>query len=381
MKKSVFRVLSGLLLTALLLGACGPAATGGEVTQPPEQPTQAPPEPTTPLTKVRLGISPFQDCLLPMIGIEKGWYAEEGLDVQPVILGWTEVQEALAADEVDIAWNNISSVVATHEKWPQFVYVYGVNIFDGGAALMGRPTFKTADEFEKEGMTRADAVHAAILQLKGKTVVTTGNTDMGQAVLGAAYRNGLDLTKDFEVVDLNPDEGLAAFLSGTGDFYLGGIPQRTRAVKEGMKVIAQGAELAPPPLNGLVTSKDYAAANQDVILKMIHVWFRIINYVELNPDEGGGIVLKVLNEQTGANMTIDDFKAFWQVLEHYPLSASLVQQDILDPSGYSYWRNRFDDCNWYFYEVSKTIKAPVKAEDAMMLDQFQKLYVDKYGLD
>ena len=377
MKNTAFRIVAILGLLALVISACQPAAPAEETAAPTAEPGAAAGE----LIHVRLGISPFQDCLLPMIGIENGWFEEEGLDVEPVILGWTEVQEALAAGEVDVAWNNISSVVATHEQWPDFVYLYGVNIFDGGAALMARPEFLTADEFEAQGMTREEAVDAAIQQLRGHTVVTTGNTDMGQAVIGAAYRHGLDWTTDFEIVDLNPDEGLAAFLSGTGDFYLGGIPQRTRATQEGMKAIVAGAELAPPPLNGLVTTSQWAAANEDVILRMIHVWFRIVNYVETNREEGAEIVLSILNEQTGAAMTLEDFNTFWQNYEHYPLTPQGIQDDILDPDGYSYWRARFDDCNWYFHEVAGTISEPVDPEGVMLLDYYQELYVAQYGLD
>ncbi len=182
------------------------------------------------MVSVRYGVSPFQDTLLPILGQEFGWYAEEGLDVEFVILGWTEVQEALAAGEVDVAINNISSVIATFDAF-QFAYVYGFNIFGGGAALMAKPEFKSVEEFEEEGLERADAVVAALEQVKGNTVVTTGNTDMGQAVVGSAARVGLDPDMDITIIDLNPDEGLAAFLSGTGDFYLGGIPQRTRATE------------------------------------------------------------------------------------------------------------------------------------------------------
>lgn len=377
-----------IVVLSIILSGCAPAATEAPAapqapaaTEAPAQPaaTEAPVAATGELVKVRYGVSPFQDTYLPALGKEFGWYEEEGLDVEFEILGWTEVQEALAAGEIDVAINNISSVVATHENWPQFVYYYGFNIFDAGAALMGKPEFKSVDEFKAEGMSDADAVKAAVEQMKGMTVVTTGNTDMEQAVLGVAYRNGLDYATDFEVVDMNPDEGLAAFLSGTGDFFLGGIPQRTRATKEGYKPIIVGAQLAPPPLNGIVTTKDYAAANEETLLKLIKVWFRIVNYIQENPDEAGNMVITTLNEQTGANMTVDDFKTFWQNYEHYPLSAAEVQRDIIDPSGYSYWKARFDDCNWYFYDVKKSISAPVKAEDAMMLEEVQKAYVAKYG--
>ena len=117
---------------------------------------------------------------------------------------------------------------------------------------------------------------------------------------------------DITIVDLNPDEGLAAFLSGTGDFYLGGIPQRTRATAEGYKPIVVGA--------GIITTPDYAAENQETLLKLLRVWFRIVNFVEEDTDEGASIILDILNAQTGANMEVEGFKVFWQGYEHYPLN-------------------------------------------------------------
>ena len=369
------RIKLGTLLT-IILGLILASCSG---TTPATNDDESASQDEIELVKVVYGVSPFQDTYLPALGETLGYYEEEGLDVEFEILGWTEVQEALAAGEIDVAINNISSVIATHENWPEFVYYYGVNIFDAGAALMAKPEYKSVDEFMAEGMSEDEAIKAAGEQMVGKVVVTTGNTDMEQAVLGVAYRNGLDFTNDFEVVDMNPDEGLAAFLSGTGDFFLGGLPQRTRATKEGYKPIIVGAQLAPPPLNGLVTTKDYAENNQDTLLKLIKVWFRIANYVEENTETAGDMVVTTLNEQTGANMTVADFTEFWQNWEHYPLSASEVQRDIIDPSGYSYWKARFDDCNWYFYDVKGSIKAPVLAEDAIMIEEVHKAYVEKYG--
>lgn len=330
---------------------------------------ESPPE----LTKIRYGISPFQDTLLPIIGSEKGWYGEEGLDVEFVVLGWTEVQEALAAGEIDVAINNISSIIATHQRWPDFVYYYGFNIFDAGAALMGRPEFESVNELVATGVSRPLAVRRALEQLRGRTVVTTSSTDMEQAVLGAAYRNGLDFQKDLTSIDLDPDEGLAAFLGGTGDFYLGGIPQRTRATKEGMKPIVIGADLAPPPINGIVTTRTYVAEHEDALLGLLRVWFRIVDFVENDVDAGAQIVLTTLNAKTGAGMTVGDFREFWQNYEHYPLTPEQVQREILDPGGYAYWRARWDDCNWYFHDIKGTITEPVDPAGVFLMERAQYL--------
>ena len=73
----------------------------------------------------------------------------------------------------------------------------------------------------------------------------------------------------FKIINLNPDEGLASFLTGQGDAFIGGIPQRTRASKEGMIEMLTGADLGPAPINGMVTTKKYAQENPDILLKLL----------------------------------------------------------------------------------------------------------------
>jgi ABC-type nitrate/sulfonate/bicarbonate transport system substrate-binding protein len=335
--------------------------------------------PTT--STVRFGISPFQDTLVPIVGSSKGWYRQEGLDVKFSILDWTAVMEALSAGRVDVAISNISSVVATHNRNPEIVYWYGLNPFDNGFALMIRPNgrIKTLAQIEKQVENHDDAVRMTAAQLKGSTVITTSATDMEQGVAAAARKGGLNFRKDIKIIDLNPDEGLAAFLRGEGDAYIGGIPQRTRAAKEGMLEMLTGVDIGPPPINGFVTTKAYAAAHPDVMLKLLHVWFETVNDIDANMDSDSSIIIDELNSNTGAQFTVADFKKFWNNYEHYPSSPREIQQLILEPTGRNYWKARWDDCNMYFFQVTHTIPQPVDPADAFLMQDAQRAYVEKYG--
>lgn len=326
----------------------------------------------TELTKVIFGVSPFQDTMLPMLGKEKGWYKEVGLDVEFRVLGWTEVQEALssgAANRIDLGINNISSVVATHNRNSDLVYYYGFNTFDNGFALMIRPDgpILPLQHFLAQGLERSDAILKTAQQLKGKTVITTSNTDMEQGVAAVAKRGGIRFKEDIEIINLNPDEGLAAFLTGTGDAFIGGIPQRTRAGQEGMIEMITGIDLGPPPINGIVTTRSYASENEDALLKILSVWFKIVNYIDNNKDEGGKIMVDLLNLNSAANYTVDNFKLFWNNYEHYPPDLQAIEKDILSPTGGNYWKARWDDCNDYFYNIVGVIPQPVNSEDAFWM--------------
>lgn len=329
------------------------------------------------LTKVRLAVSPFQDTLLPIVGKELGWYEEAGLDVDIVILGWTEVQEAIAAKSVDVGINNISSVIATHHNAPELVYAYGMNTFDNGFALMVRPDgpFKTLEQLERELGDREAAIRAAAAQLKGKAVVTTSGTDMEQGVAAAARRGGLDFS-EVRILNLAPDEGLAAFLAGSGDAYIGGVPQRTRAGKEGMLELLSGADFGPPPINGFVTTASYFDSNKETLVSLLNIWFRTVAYIDSREGEpgrtGAEIIIKALNENSGASFTLEDFWLFWNKLEHYPPTPAAVHAEILSEDGSNYWKRRWDDCNSYFHDVVHRIPEKVTPEGVFRMLELQE---------
>jgi len=332
------------------------------------------------LQKVTLATSPFQDTLLPIVGKELGWYEDEGLDVDIRLLSWNEAMESLTAGAADVAVNNISSVIGTYNNNPQIIYFYGMNTFDSGFALTIRPDskWKTVEEFEEELGSHEEAVMAAAEQLRNMTVVTTGNTDMEQGVATLANMAGLDFKEQVNIIDMSPSDGLAAFLTGTGDAYIGGAAQREGAVTRGMEVMISGSDLGAPPINGYVTTKEFAKNNGDALLKLIHVWFKSVRYINSNFEEGAQIIIDRLNEKTGSNMTVENFREkYWNNYEHFLPSPIAVQNDILSPDGHNYWKDRWDSGNFYFGELKTTIEKEVPYS-ACWIEKAQEAYLEKY---
>jgi len=330
---------------------------------------------------IKLGISPFQDTMLPLVGEEKGWFEDQGLNVELKSLAWDAIMPAVATGSVDAAINNTTGVVSVAEKSPNIVYWYAWNPFTEGSALMGNPDsgLETIEELEQSGLSHDEARKQALEQLKGKTLVTTMGTDMGKQAISALESVGLT-QDDIKLVDMNPDQGLAAFLSGTGDTYLGGIPQRTRATAEGMEVVASGPDLAPPPINGLVTTSDYAEENEGQLLKLVNVFHRIVRYCDANTADCGEIITAQLNRDTGANLTVEGFVDFWQTFELYAPNAAATKEMILDESGVAYWKRTWDSDN-DFLTASDAIAQPVSAEDHFLVDETWQKYVAEYGED
>jgi len=99
-----------------------------------------------------------------------------------------------------------------------------------------------------------------------------------------------------------------------------------------------------------------------------------------NMPDGAAIIIGELNSYSAAQFTLEDFRNFWDNYEHYPAGPREVQALILDPKGRNYWKARWDDCNLYFYEITHTISKPVDPQDAFLMEEAQKAYVQKYGL-
>jgi NitT/TauT family transport system substrate-binding protein len=332
---------------------------------------------------ITLGVSPFQDTLLPLVAQQKGFFDDERLDVQLRTLGWEAIMPAVASGAVDAAINNTTGVISVANREPSVVYWYGFNPFTEGAALIGKKggALKSVDQLRAQGMDEQQAVRAAIEQLRGKTIVTTLSSDMGKAVDAALQSAGMS-RDDVKLVDLNPDQGLAAFLAGkTGDAYLGGVPQRTKAVKEGFPVIASGPQLAPPPINGIVTKSGFAESNQDDLLKLQHALFRTVRYCNEHTDDCASIIVGELNRTTAAGLSNSDFTGIWQRVENFAGNADEVQRAILDPSGYSYWKKTWDGDNEYLVKRERVIPEAVPAARNFWGERVQRLYVDRYGAD
>jgi ABC-type nitrate/sulfonate/bicarbonate transport system substrate-binding protein len=335
---------------------------------------------TTAVQTVRFALPRNPDSLVVTFAQEKGWYREEGLDVQFTMVEADKVQETLASGAVDVAWSSTTSTMIASIKNPNVVYVSPWNTFDKGFALIARPNgpLKSVDELNKSTPSYVEAVRLAAAQLSGKTVITTANTDMERAVASAVARGDL-LYKNVRIIDLPPDEGLAAFLSGKGDAYLGGIPQRTRAVQQGMVEVLSGFDLGPAPINGLVTSRAYLKDHEDVLMKIMKVWFRTATYTNSHTAEVGAYIAAQLNRDGGAHYDVADFSRDWNGLEHFVDSPQYAQNDIFDRKGNNYWRRRWDEDNKYYYITRRSTPYSVSSDGIFVADTMQIKFIQRYG--
>jgi ABC-type nitrate/sulfonate/bicarbonate transport system substrate-binding protein len=326
-----------------------------------------------------MGTTPYQDSLIMAVGQKFGWYKQACLNVTFTNTAWENAMSTLASGSVNVSWYNTTGVISTYHTDPKLVYVYPWDIFDQGAAMMVRPGLhlKTYDQLLASGLSQRAAVAQVVKELKGKQVIVSVGGDTG-ADLDTFLRSNSKLASWVHVINLGQNPGLAAFLRGTGDVYIGGIPQRETLVNDHYQTLIEGSAVTPAPLNGFVTTRAFYDANKDAFLALMHVMFMEIRYTQTHRQQVGAFVSKIYSQQTGSTLTAANFVTFFQHWEHYPLNAGQAQKQIFSTSGIGSWKAIWNNDNYYLFKVQHAIPAAVPYS-AFLGVQFQKNYIAKYG--
>ncbi|MEU8633116.1 hypothetical protein AB0C38_13165 [Amycolatopsis sp. NPDC048633] len=366
-------------ITAVLLAA---AALGATLTGCRSADSAAGPaiEGCAKTTSIQIATTPYQDSLVMSLGDALGWYKKECLTVTFQNVAFTNIAKIVASGKgAPVGWRTASEINQGYHLDNDLAYLYPWDIFSNGFALMGRGDsgLKTFDDFVKEGKSPQDATAAVIEEIHGKSVITTLNNSRAQVIQTAIQRVGkpLDWAK---YIDLDPASGLTAYLRGDGDTYIAGIPQRQTLSDRGYKVLLAGTNLSPPPINGYITTKTFWNNNQDALLKLIHVTYEAIRYTNENLDQVAAYISKTYNKQTGSTLTVDNFKAYWQKLETYPVNAGETKAQIFTPGAVAYWKTTWDEDNKYFHDDIHSIPEPAPYT-GYLGETVLNAYIAKYG--
>jgi len=331
------------------------------------------------VVKVKAAISPFQDVFSLYIAKEKGWDIEEGIDLELIEADWPSAQELLAAGAVDFANSVEGDVIVRYDKVPGLILTDILWFFQGhGIQVRGDSEFKTYDEFVKMGYSDEEAKKAALMQMKGKDIILPMKVGIEISLKAWADSVGMKYPDDFNMIDMPHAEGLAAFLGGSGDGYIGGIPQRLRGIKEGNKILIDDSAFARAVLHcGFSTTQGYLDKNPGVEVKFQKLILRVLSYCETNPYDAFPIIVREINRATGGQYTVESLKGVWNTLEYFPSSAEQLFNMALDPKGEYYWRDRCDFVMKGYLEdgtISKGVPIEAMYQVPEVLEELMKTY-------
>jgi len=314
---------------------------------------------------VRFGITPYQDTALPVVGLAKGWYAEEGVDVQVVPLTWGDVVTALTSGSVDVVLYNFNSFMppynnaATSGSKP--VYYCPLYVFKGQAVMVKGDSglkvfrdreFKTAEE-------RQESLKSVCEQLRGKKIAVTKGTELEEIVLTALKVGGVK-RDEAEIIHASAEDCLSGFLAGSVDAFAAGLTERVEARRQGATEFLTTADVMKPVIDGLVTSEAFAKSHEVTLTKLLGVWFRIVKYVGADPKQNSKEIREYLVKQASTRYTADEYAIAWTFQTFAP-DAGNARRMFSDTSSPYYWQESWARINRFLLDEGK-IDSPVPEE-------------------
>ncbi len=292
--------LSLVVVTAILLSACGgtpPAATSGS---PSAQPTKT----VAPLVKIKASYGNVTPAnLAPFMAKELGIFKKHGLDVDlSLIDGGAPSAAALIAGQIQIASFGGTEVMSSAV---------------GGAETVAVALFVPVSPWQ----LLAPASYSGPNDLKGKTVgVATRGGSAEVAAIEALKRLGLDPNKDVTVQALGSVANLTSGMLG-GAVYAGpGHPPDTvRLLAAGFKPIADLAkEKLPATDNCNVVLRSYLNANRDVVQRYVDAEIEAMALAKKDKATTLRVLGKLLrlDDQAALSQTYDFYVA--QIMPLYP---------------------------------------------------------------
>ena len=261
------------------------------------------------LTKVRVGVTPYSMWQIWSTAHELGIDKEFGLDFE--IKEFTSDPNgvrALITGDVDITSNAMPQLITDHSAAPHVVSFVPVGYFQGFIFVGRKDKTRPIDELINE-MGAAEAKEFQLKEMKGKTFLVV--PPFKPLVLDAINQVGLK-EEDVNFQFFSDDQKAAmAFITGSGDFYIGSLPQERRLLEMSDQFInAGGSEILGPA--GLwydiqCASQKFIHENKETSLRLLAVKYRATRFFDLKQEDFAEIASKTLSRLTGGNFPVDEY--------------------------------------------------------------------------
>jgi len=235
----------------------------------------------TPAQTLKVGMTSKTLFYLPFYAAEKrGLYAAEGLNVELILIGRSDVQlQALVAGEINFATLNSDGVILVNEKGANLKVIAGV---DNAApyVLIGGKAYKTINDLK--------GARLGVSSLRG------GATSI---LLEYLKSKGLHYPKDFVMTILSG--GTAARLTAleTGAIAAGvlGIPYSDIAIDQGFHRLGDTMEvISKYQFNGITVNPSWAEKNRATVVKFLKAHIRALRWIHEQPEQAAEFFTNVM---------------------------------------------------------------------------------------
>ena len=381
MKKSLkLLIVSMLTLVVLLAVAPTKALFAGSKKEEPKA-GMAPVEPTIPEVTVRLAFTPYFDQSWGYIGIEKDWYKDVGIKIEHRETTAENVLGLILAGTVEVGSVPPVAIVSILEQQPgikNFIY----SDFFYGFSIMGKPEFKSYQEFVAEGNAPDVALKKAMEQMRGRTFVFPPEPVPRMLSDTALKKAGMSIDDVGKTVVLEDPKAVALMIAGRADFQIGGVPSHLTLGSKGFKEIvtafdlAQTAEASPDSVelrailqNGWAATTKWLEREHDTALRMAAVGYRILRFMNEDPEAALAIHTPFLNSIAGSSFDLTVAKVVYTTLDPF-YTFENQKTWYYDKSDIGYWTHTLGAGIKMLEENGQLPEGKYKPADASISDEF-----------
>lgn len=307
MRRTATAVLAAAALT--LVAACG----GGD-----SEETNAEGD-----TTIKVGVIPIVDTAPIWLGKEKGFFEEEGLDLEiTTTTGGAAAVPGVISGDFDFAFGNIMSLmVAADQGLP-------VELVTNGTSASGQ----TDADFGAV-IVPADSPIKSAKDLSGKTVSVNNLKNIGDTTIRAAIEKDGGNPDDVDFVEVPFPDAPAALSKKQVDAIWVLEPFMSQALADGGRVVSYNYVEMSPQLDiaGYFTTKQYLAENKDVVERFTRAMNKSLDYAGENDQEVRDIVgtYTKIDEATRAKMVLPVFRSEFDRASMETLGAAAVTYETL----------------------------------------------------
>jgi NitT/TauT family transport system substrate-binding protein len=224
-------------------------------------------------------------------GVNRGNFAAQGLDLDLVqFTTGLEIFQAMIGGSIDMLATG--AVLSNFPARGQ-----------GKAFLINNVEFATAQLWVRE-----DQGVKSFADVKGKKISTTTGTTAHVFLDNALRANGIDPTKDVEIINQRMSEAVTSFISGAVPVVALWVPfnilVRDKVPSAKMLVDASAYYPQAAIVGGWATRADYYEKNYEVLPRIIRGWVDANDYIIKNPDAA----LESLQKNNYQQVPLSDLK-------------------------------------------------------------------------
>jgi len=293
---------------------------------------------------VKIGITPYFEYQPWVIAHELGLDKQQGINLEFTNYD-NSAKAAVAAyrGDIDLASNYLAGSFALMKQLPTLQDFMITNQFKG-FILIGRAGEATSYEELTKTWNESDAKDQILKSLKGKTFdIVQPNY---QALLSSALDQvGLSID-DIKINNFATDaQAAVAFEGGTGDYYIGGLPQEAKMLQTPGKYVKVGGSevLGPAALwfSSMAAKKSWLDAHADTTKKLLAIWYRTMRYLQEKPEKAMPLFTAAVNKATSSSLSVETVTSIVNSLERFA-TLPQAQKEFYDSSSATYYKTSAD---------------------------------------